>query len=263
MFTSGPAIFVLVCLLALASHAQDISIDIDIDIEDVPDPCDEHQCLAGEKCEPVLTPLMKLPVAHCVSVNSDKDSATCVEYSINTNLISCKSQEEWEDICRVQCSLRSDRTRTLVEATVKYNCQSFHSSKTTKYMSADFTCCSDEQKPETTPSPPEDSSRGNPHTSQETGLLNAADPSSPSSTTLLIPIIIGAMVLLVLVTLILVVWQMRRSRPPRPHRKLQVDFATSFVNPSADHQQTEHSWVAHPLDTTDKSLLIVNEHPRE
>ena len=53
----------------------------------------------------------------------------------------------------------------------------------------------------------------------------------------------------------------RRSVRQRKSQKPRMVFATSFVNPNADHNQMETDWVINPLDSTDKSLLIVNELP--
>ncbi len=50
----------------------------------------------------------------------------------------------------------------------------------------------------------------------------------------------------------------RRRRSRRRSQKPKLGFATSFVNPAADDHDTHAEWVFNPLDTTDKSILIVN-----
>ena len=119
---------------------------------------------------------------------------------------------------------------------------------------------------------------------QDSGLLQGETPDSPSNEgpdlTYLIPISLGVMLLLAFIALALIVWQRwvntvvlaatdvhhslpYRRRTVRHPQKPKMEFATSFVNPSAEHQPTEQDWAVNPLDTTDKSLLIVNEHPRK
>ncbi|XP_064400563.1 uncharacterized protein LOC135346761 [Halichondria panicea] len=260
MFSSARVLVVLV-LVCAGTHAQEVDIsvsvnsnELDINIENYNNPCDGHECRTGEKCEPVFTPqLMQLPVAHCISVKQDSESP-CVEYHVNANLLSCKTTEQWEKVGDNQCKLRGEQTHSMLTNTqVLYKCHSMSLER--KYLRATFTCCSTHTT--VPPSPPKDS--------QKPGLEKVASPTIQSTEAEqsshlgrhLVPVLVGSLVLLTIVALLLVVWQRRSSRRRRS-QKPKVAFATSFVNPAADEHDTHADWVFNPLDTTDKSLLIVN-----
>ncbi|XP_019850587.1 PREDICTED: uncharacterized protein LOC109581170 [Amphimedon queenslandica] len=106
---------------------------------DQPNPCDYKTCFGNEVCHVVENRLLEFPVAVCVlpddkaeNVNGGTD---CKIVTSGTNILNCKTEEEWvaggEGACAdVSMSLRSTE--------VKHVC---HDSSLRRYLQADYVCC--------------------------------------------------------------------------------------------------------------------------
>jgi len=168
----------ILLLTAFTTADDGVSIDIDVgdgDVEltvDLPNynPCEEYECPGGEVCQVVVHPtLLQLPVAHCVE-NESREEGPCHEYTVGTNVMNCRTEDQWRAVGGKQCSLRGNAPSILTHTQVQHACHNYQPGDQTKFLSATFTCCSVGYKPSTPPptspsSHPHTSSSSHPHTS--------------------------------------------------------------------------------------------------
>lgn len=146
--TIKDAILVLIAVAQLACAALPSAGEkISIGEQEFPNPCKEMKCPLGMECTIQYTPrLFKVPIGHCTksSPTINGDSGMCVEYTVGTNILHCKSESEWEHIGNLQCRLRNESSggKYLSSTEVKHPCPDVQRTGEMNFLAASFNCCS-------------------------------------------------------------------------------------------------------------------------
>lgn len=265
---------ILVTLFGVGCYGDDVGVNIginvgegqvDIDLSAVANPCESQACPEGQRCTVVYHPgFLAIPLAHCVYEDESQDNrqnaspGACIEVKVGSNVMKCKTEDQWRNVGLTQCSLRGGTdTPTLYSTQVAYACHRFDDSREAVFLQAAFTCCPDSQQ--------DADSQQQAQTQVVDNDLK--DDDFEHNRVLLYPLLIAAATVVALIIIIVAVWQRRRSRLRRPKHP-KVIMATSFVNPSAEGLDDDEATPTYDImdeyaGRSDKSLLIINEHTPE
>lgn len=121
---------------------------INIGENQFPNPCKYTKCPGGRVCSIQYTPrLLKIPIAHCVkstTIHHPNEGSLCVEFTVGTNILHCKSEAEWQTVGSRQCYLRRLEAAKLTGTKVKHPCPNSRGDGEVQFLTASYNCCAED-----------------------------------------------------------------------------------------------------------------------